>query len=213
LKRGIFITFEGGDGSGKSTQIRLLQERFREAAQSTLLIREPGSTAIGEKIRDIIVDVENAEMTATTEMLLYAAARAPLVDEVIRPALSEGQIVICDRYLDSSLVYQGVGRQLGETVAAVNAYATLGLLPDLTILLNVDPDRAILRATASGTAADRIESAGDAYHRSVYEAYLNLAAREPDRIVSFDASGSIAEIAADIWQTVSLKLAGMGFAL
>jgi dTMP kinase len=144
----LFITFEGGDGAGKSTQAQMLSDRLCANGIDVLLTREPGGTKIGEEIREILLNPACTEMASHTEMFLYAAARAQLAREVIAPALAEGKTVICDRWVDSSLVYQGVARRLGEMVAEVNRYAVADLAPDLTILLDIDSDEGLARACA-----------------------------------------------------------------
>ncbi|MDR3304612.1 MAG: dTMP kinase [Clostridiales Family XIII bacterium] len=197
----MFITFEGGDGSGKSTQIELLKSRFDALGQPALVTREPGGTPIGEKIRGLLLDIGCAEMDAVTEMMLYAAARAQLAAEVVRPALLCGRVVICDRWLDSSLVYQGAARGLGQGVDTVNAFATGGLTPDLTILLDIDPAEGLARA-GKGEGPDRIESEGMEWHRQVRAAYLELAGRNPGRVRTLDAALPAEDIAGRIWAFV-----------
>ena len=139
MREGYFISFEGGDGSGKSTQIQILREFLEERGYDVILTREPGGTPISEKIRSIILDKANSEMDDMTEALLYAAARAQLVSQVIRPALEEGKVVICDRFVDSSMAYQAYARGLGDSVKTINAFAVGDCMPDLTILLKVNP--------------------------------------------------------------------------
>lgn len=191
-KKGLFITFEGTDGSGKSTQIELLRSWFESKGIDALLTREPGGTAISEKIRDIILDRDNSEMSYMTEALLYAASRAQHVDQIIRPALYSGKTVISDRFVDSSIVYQGYGRKLGESVEVINKYAMGDCVPDVTFLLKVDPAAGIKRA--SDGIPDRIESEEISYHKTVYDAYLMLEKKYPERILGIDASGSIDSI-------------------
>ncbi len=200
MNRGYFITFEGGDGSGKSTQIRILMDRLRESGYDVVLTREPGGTEISEKIREIILDPANSDMDDMTEALLYAAARAQLVSQLIKPALEEGKVVICDRFVDSSIAYQGFGRGLGDAVGVINTYAVDGCMPDLTILLKLDPARGSSRI--AGREHDRIEQASDGFHRKVYEGYLELEAKYPERILGIDASGTIEEIAEEIARRV-----------
>lgn len=195
-KKGLFITFEGTDGSGKSTQIKLLRSWLNEHGINALLTREPGGTVISEKIRNIILDKANSEMSYMTEALLYAASRAQHVDQVIRPALSEGKTVISDRFVDSSIVYQGYGRGLGESVEVINKYAMGNCVPDVTFLLKLDPSKAIERA--SGGKPDRIESEKLSYHQAVYDAYLELEKKYPERIFGIDATGTIDEIHEEI---------------
>jgi len=193
--RGKFITFEGGDGSGKSTQIKLASEYLKAEGYDFLLTREPGGTAIGEKIRAILLDPENTEMADMTEMLLYAAARAQIAREVIGPALAEGRLAVCDRWADSSMVYQGAARGLGEAVRHVNEYAAGELfLPDATILLDLEPEEALKRAAGADGSKDRIEALGTEYQSRVRSAYLQLAANEPERFHVIDASGSEQEV-------------------
>jgi len=200
MKQGYFITFEGGDGAGKSTQIGLLKEQLEKDGFEVILTREPGGTRIGEKIRQLILDPGNTEMDGMTEALLYASARAQIVSELIRPALSEGKVVICDRFVDSSIAYQGFGRGLGDAVGVINSYAVNGCMPDLTIFLNLAPDQRTSRI--AGRALDRIEQAPDAFHSRVYEGYLRLAEEYPERIFSVDASGTIEQIAEQISRRV-----------
>jgi dTMP kinase len=192
MTKGLFITFEGPDGSGKSTQIELLRGFLAEKGYEALLTREPGGTRIGEMAREIVLDKNYKEMSPKTEMLLYAAARAQHTDEVIRPALESGRTVISDRYMDSSLVYQGYGRGLGEAVEKVNAYATEGCVPDATFLLKLNPSVGMNRI-ASGDA-DRIERESLTYHDAVYEGYLELERKYPDRIIGLDATHPPEEI-------------------
>ena len=200
MNRGFFITFEGGDGSGKSTQISILKESLIEKGYDVILTREPGGTDISEKIRQLILDPENGEMEDITEAYLYAAARAQLVRQLIKPALEEGKVVICDRFVDSSIAYQGFGRGLGDAVGVINTYAVDDCMPDLTILLKLDPERGSSRI--AGREHDRIEQASDDFHRKVYEGYLKLEEKYPDRILGVDASGTIQEIADEISRRV-----------
>lgn len=204
MNKGFFITFEGGDGSGKSTQIGILRDRLTEAGYEVILTREPGGTEISEKIRELILDPANSEMDDMTETLLYAAARAQLVSQLIKPALQEGKVVICDRFVDSSMAYQAYGRGLGDAVGVINTYAVAGAMPDLTILLRLDPAKGSTRI--ADRAHDRIEQASDAFHRRVYEGYLEMQKKYPDRIMGVDASGTIEEIAAEIWRRVDAAL-------
>ena len=201
MSRGFFITFEGGDGSGKSTQIGILRDRLTEAGYDVILTREPGGTQISEKIRELILDPDNREMDDMTEAMLYAAARAQLVRQLIKPALEEGKVVICDRFVDSSIAYQAFGRGLGDAVGVINTYAVDDCMPDLTILLRLDPERGSDRI--AGRAHDRIEQASDEFHRKVYEGYLKLEEMYPDRILGIDASGTIEEIAEEISRRVN----------
>ena len=189
MKRGYFISFEGVDGSGKSTQIQLLRSFLESRGCEVLLTREPGGTDIGEKIRKIILDPANAKMTHMTEALLYAASRAQHVSEVIRPAVEAGRVVICDRFVDSSIAYQGSGRGLGGCVADINRYAVDGCVPDITFLMKVRPDVGSDRI--SGRSLDRIEMENAEFYRRVYEGYEQLEKEFPDRIIGIDATGDI----------------------
>lgn len=198
----MFITFEGMDGAGKTTQIRLLQEKLEKAGERVAVTREPGGNALAEKIRALLLDPES-EMDPLTEAYLYAAARAEHVRRVILPALQRGETVLCDRYLDSSLAYQGYGRSLGEeTVRRINAQAVAGCLPDRTYLLRVSEEAAARRVGARGQR-DRIESAGEAFLRRVEAGFCRLAEREPARILAVDASGTAEEIARRIAEDVA----------
>lgn len=204
MDKGLFITFEGGDGAGKSTQIDLLADHLRSRGCEVLLTREPGGTKISEKIRGVLLDSENREMAPVTEMMLYAAARAQLVAEVIKPALSEGKVVICDRFLDSSLAYQSYGRDLGDAVLEVNQYAIDGCMPDVTIYLRVDPQTG--RQRIQTRDQDRIESESERFHDRVHEGYEQLCLRYPDRITAIDAGGTIEEISQAIRAEVTGKI-------
>ena len=197
MKKGIFISIEGPDGSGKSTQIENIRQFFKDKKLEIVFTREPGGTAIGERIRDIILDNNCSEMDYMTEALLYAAARAQHVSQVIKPALAEGKIVICDRFVDSSIAYQGHGRRLGEAVAIINSYAVAGCMPDVTFLMKIDPSVGKNRIRAD--QQDRLESEKEAFHDEVFRGYLKLEEENPGRIVGIDASRSIDEIKRDIY--------------
>ena len=196
IPRGFFISIEGLDGCGKSTQISALARHLRARGYDVLCTREPGGTPISEDIRALILDPEKS-MCNETEALLYAASRCEHVRRVIRPALEKGQVVLCDRYVDSSLVYQGAGRELGmDKVAQINAPAVDGTMPDLTLLFVVNPQAAFLRRS-SATKLDRLERAGEAFFLRVRDAYDLLADTEPQRIRRIDASRDIAEVTAE----------------
>ena len=199
---GLFIAFEGGDGSGKSTQARLLAERLEAQGVPVLLTREPGGTALAEKIRSLVLDPEHAPVDPVTEALLFAAARSSHVRQAVQPALDRGTVVITDRYIDSSVAYQGAGRDLGtEPIAALNGWATGGLTPHLTVLLDVDEDTALHRrrsrlSAQQGAVPDRLESEPDSFHAVIRQAFLDRAAQAAERTLVLDAAqdaGSLAE--------------------
>lgn len=186
--RGTFITLEGVDGSGKSTQASLLVERLREQRREVVALREPGGTPVSEKIRALLLDPENAEMADECELLLYEASRAQLVREVIEPALLRGAIVVCDRFYDSTHAYQHGGRGLSDAlVSRANELGCCGLSPDVTLVLDIDPAAALARATAQG--ADRLEAEGLAFQQRVRKDYLALAQADPARVCVIDAAG------------------------
>ncbi len=186
--RGVFITLEGADGCGKSTQAARLADALEASGREVVRLREPGGTAISEKVRAILLDPANAEMCPECELMLYEASRAQLVREVVEPALSRGAVVLCDRFYDSTYAYQAGGRSLPEgLVRRANALGSCGLDPDRTLVFDLDPELAYARATAGG--ADRMEAEGLAFQRRVRDAYLRLAQAEPARVRVVDASG------------------------
>lgn len=189
MRQGLFITLEGMDGAGKSTQITAIKDFLEKQGQGVIVTREPGGTGISEKIREIILDRENREMEAMTEALLYAAARAQHVAQVIRPALEQGKHVVCDRFIDSSIAYQGYGRGLGDSVSIINAYAAAGCMPDITFFLRLEPDASKERLREA--PLDRMELEAIEFHQRVFEGYEELALQFPERIVTIDASGEI----------------------
>ena len=198
MEKGLFITFEGTDGSGKTTQIKLLEEYMLEKGCEVVLSREPGGTRISEIIRDLILDPQNKEIVPLTEMILYAASRAQHVAEVIEPAVESGKIVICDRYVDSSYAYQGGGRGMDlKIIADVNRIAVNGTVPDVTFFLDIDPEISVRRRINS-TGADRIEQEKLDFHRRVYDGYKKLSILYPERIKTIDATKSIEEISSQI---------------
>lgn len=194
---GLFITFEGIEGSGKSTQVKLLKEYLDQRGIPNIVIREPGGTIIGEKIRDVLLDRKNENMCLETELLLYAASRAQLVKEVIEPELRKGKVVICDRYIDSSVVYQGYP-SFKDKVLQINQLATNYLLPTRTYLLDIPVELSYTRLKMRGIPKDRIENKGKAYHHRVREAYLDWGAHNPSRFMIIDASKPIEEVAEEI---------------
>lgn len=198
---GRFVVFEGGEGSGKSTQARLLAERW-----GAVLTFEPGGTEVGQRLREILLSPETGDLDPRAEALLMAADRAHHVSTKIRPALNRGKDVVCDRFVGSSLAYQGHARGLGiEEVRALSTFATDGLVPDLVLLLVVPPDEAATRMAAAGKP-DRLEAAGEEFHRKVAEAYVILAAHDPDRWVVIDGSGSVEEVEARVQEAVEARL-------
>jgi dTMP kinase len=192
---GRLLAFEGVEGAGKSTQLELLRRELAARGHEVVVTREPGGTPVGERIRAVLLDPA-AELHPRTEALLFAAARAELVERVIRPALERGAVVLCDRYLDSSLAYQGGGRGLGrEPVAAVNRWATGDVPPDLVILLDLDPVEGLARRRGP---RDRIERQDAGFHARVADAFRALAAADPKRFAVVDAAGAVEEVAARV---------------
>ncbi len=203
---GLFITMEGTDGSGKSTQVKLLQEYLENKGFSVLCTREPGGNEISEKIRNIIIDVENKKMNARTEALLYAAARAQIVSEVIVPVLKRGDIVICDRFIDSSIVYQGIARNLGvDIIKSLNEFASEGLEPDITFFMKLEPEKSMERKI-NQDKLDRIESESSYFHKKVFYGYVELAENFPERIKVIDASADIDTIHKNIVEHIDKVL-------
>ena len=206
--KGRFITFEGGEGSGKSTQVRRLKEVLEAEGHEVLLTREPGGTRLSELIRGLLKDEREDPPCDRAELLLFLAARAQLVRNVIRPALDAGTWVVSDRFSDSTFAYQGYGRGLPlDVLRLANDFACEGLRPDLTVLLDVDTEtsRARLRKreAATNTTADRIEQAGDAFHARLRQGFLEMAAQEPNRIVTIEASGTPDEVWEKVWKSLT----------
>jgi len=202
---GLFITLEGTEGSGKSTQVKLLAERLRALPRPVRLLREPGSTPIGEEIRHTLQHSDaNRAMTAETELLLLCAARAQLVREVIRPALAAGELVLCDRFYDSTTAYQGYGRQLDlNLVRQVIDFAVGDTRPDLTLLFHVPVEVSEARRESRQGARDRMEEADREFFRRVERGYLAIAAAEPKRVRVIDATQAVATVSAQVWQAVA----------
>lgn len=187
----MFITVEGPDGSGKSTQLQLLVESLKQKGYDIVVTREPGGTTVGNQIREVLLSPDHHEMTPRVEMMLYAASRAQNVEQVIRPALERGAIVLCDRFIDASIAYQGYGLQYDlDQIQSLNEWATNGLTPDLTFLFDLSPERANARMKDRGQL-DRIESRDQAFHERVYEGFQTLLKQYPERIIRVDADQSI----------------------
>ena len=202
--RGYFVTFEGCEGSGKSTQLKLLAQKLDEAGADYIMTREPGGSPIAERIREIILDGKNTAMCDECEALLCAAARVQHIKEKIQPALESGKLVICDRYIHSSLAYQGIARGLGEEyIRSINSYAVKNCRPDLTIFLDIPPERAFERKHGADED-DRMEQLGLAFHTKVYNGYLVLAAKDPV-ICPVDCSGTKFETSGKIWKLLVEK--------
>ncbi len=207
MDRGFFITLEGGEGAGKSIQVEILVSHLHEDGKMVVVTREPGGTRIGEQIRAITHNAENVDLDPTTEAYLMAAARAQHVRETIEPALEAGRIVVCDRYVDSSIAYQGYGRKLGEeTIAGLNKLAVNGAIADLVILLDIPPEIGADRRNKSEKAKDRLDLQQKDFYDRVHTGYLELAKRNPDRYVVVDATKSIEAVASEIWRIVQAAL-------
>lgn len=185
MGKGLFISLEGPDGSGKSTQIGYIKSYFEQKGMECVFTREPGGTPIGEKLREIILDKNNDEMSDMTETLLYAASRAQHVEELIKPALRAGKVVICDRFIDSSIAYQGYGRNIGEPVRIINEFAVGGCMPDVTILMELSPQ--IGKSRIKEENQDRLEREKLEFHNRVYEGYKEIAEYYTDRFIKIDA--------------------------
>jgi len=200
---GLFVCFEGGDGAGKSTQVRLLTEVLQQQGREVVVTRQPGGTPLGEQIRELVLHGDHVSPRA--EALLFAADKAHHVDQLIKPALAEGKVVITDRYVDSSVTYQGAGRALGrDEIMALQHWAVGGLLPDLTIVLDVLPE---LGRERRGDAPDRLESEADAFHAAVRRGYLELAASDPERYLVLDAGQSVERVHAAVLDGVERVVA------
>lgn len=207
MKRGFFITFEGGEGAGKSIQVEILASHLHEEGYPVKVTREPGGTRIGEQIRSITHNSENVDLEATTEAYLMAAARAQHVEQVIFPSLEAGHIVVSDRYVDSSIAYQGYGRKLGpEKIAGLNDLAVNGAIPDLTILLDVSVERGHRRRNKSLKPKDRLDLQQKEFYERVHNGYLTLAKKNKGRYVVINAERPIEDVAQEVWKVVKEAL-------
>ncbi len=211
--RGLFVTFEGGEGSGKSTQIARLAARLEAAGIAPLRTREPGGTPLAERVRDVLLDPGGAP-EPLAEALLMEAARADLVARVLRPALAAGRVILCDRYDDSTLAYQGAGRGLDpDMLATLNRIATGGLVPDLTLLYDIDPGRGLERRSGSGREMNRLDRESRAFHERVRARFLELAAARPERFVVLDATEPEADLERHAWEVLETRLRAIGAGL
>jgi len=196
MAKGLFITFEGIDGCGKTTQLLLAKKAVENSGRECVIAREPGGTAIGEKIRDILLSVHHGEMHDACEVLLYCAARAQLVRETVLPALEHGAVVLCDRFAEATFAYQGFGRgQSMETLKIINAYAAYGLQPSLTLVFDITVGTSMQRLKKSGKQMDRLEGSGKDFFEKVRQGYLTLAGQQPDRIVVVSGEAPVETIA------------------
>ena len=209
MKKGYFITFEGPDGAGKSTQIEYLKEYFEKRGFETPFTREPGGTRLSEEIREMLLNKENTDMTARAEALLYAASRAQLVETVIQPAIDEGKIVVCDRYIDSSIAYQGFGRDLGPKVAEINKFGVNSLEPDLTFLMMIDPET--VKSRLDQENLDRLESEDLEFKKKVLEGFVSVSEEYRFRVRTIDATKSKEEIREEIQKEIEWHLNKRGF--
>lgn len=204
----MLITFEGLDGSGKTTQLAMLADYLQAGGVNVVRTREPGGTPIGDQIRDCLHDVANTAMAPAAEILLYSASRAQLVAEVIRPALATGAIVLCDRYADSTIAYQGYGRGLDlDALTFITRFATGGLRPDLTLLFDIDPQRGLSRRTTYGDEMNRMDLQTAAFYQRVREGYLALAAAAPERWVVIAADREVNSVQTEVRRIVSKRAA------
>lgn len=208
MEKGLFITFEGPEGAGKTTVIAEIDKRLERMGKDTVLTREPGGIRISEKIRSIILDNSHQEMDGRTEALLYAAARRQHLVEKIIPALEEGMIVLCDRFVDSSLAYQGFARGLGmDEVMSINRFAIEDTMPDLTIFFDISPEEGLQRIEANaGREQNRLDNETLQFHKNVYEGYERLQEKYAERIVSIDASKPLSEVTENVWKLISSRL-------
>ena len=205
----MFITFEGIDCCGKSTQAKMLVERIQESGRTVLMLREPGNTRLSEHIREILLNREYTEMNPRTELLLFAASRAQLVDQVVLPALENDQVVVCDRFFDSTVAYQGYGRQLPlDDIIHINRIATQDLVPDMTFFIDISPEQALERCSDRLLSErDRMEESGIRFYERVIDGYMRLAQEERGRFYVIDGNQSVEDIHHTIWRLVLEKLA------
>jgi dTMP kinase len=208
LNKGIFITFEGPEGAGKTTVIAEIYKRLEQEGKKVILTREPGGIRISEKIRNIILDNEHQEMDGRTEALLYAAARRQHLVEKILPAVAEGHIVLCDRFVDSSLAYQGYARGLGmDEVMSINAFAIDNTMPDVTVYFDITPEEGLRRISKNDEREqNRLDNETLQFHHKVYEGYKLLLEKFPERIIRTDASKPLSEVTENVWKIISSQL-------
>ena len=204
----MFISFEGPDGSGKSTVSKLVKEKLEKDGISLILTREPGGSKIAEQIRNVILDKENTALDARAEALLYAASRRQHLVETILPALKEGKLVLCDRFVDSSLAYQGGGRNLGvDEVLNLNLFATQNIFPDYTLFFNISPEEGIKRLSCDKQrVADRLDLESENFHDKVYDTFIELSKRFKDRYIIIDATKPINEVVEETYKIIKEKL-------
>jgi len=207
---GRFITFEGPEGAGKTTVMRVVAQRLRDGGRAVVETREPGGTRAGERVRAVLLDQDSGGLQPIAEALLFGAARAELVAQIIRPALANGCVVLCDRYTDSTLAYQGNGRGLDlDALRAMNAFATGGLEPDRTFLLDVDVQEGLRRRHAEGGAITRLDAESVAFHERVAVGYRALAAAEPERWRVVDASAAVEAVVEAVWAAIEAAAVGV----
>ena len=203
----MLITFEGLDFSGKTTQIKLLVEKLKSYGNDVIVVREPGGTPISEKIREILLDKKNLEMTQVAEILLFSAARNQLVNQVMKPALEAGKVVICDRYYDSTTAYQGYGRGVNlDDVKRINKIATLGVVPDITFFVDIPIDEIKRRIEIAKSSTDRMESSGDSFYERARKGFFEIAESEPERFHIMDGLKNVETIHNEIWKAVNDKM-------
>ena len=203
----MLISFEGLDFSGKTTQIKLLVDRLKSAGHDTVLVREPGGTPISEKIRNILLDNKNKEMTQIAELFLFSAARNQLVNQVILPSMKDGKIVICDRFYDSTTAYQGYGRGINiGAITKINEIATMGTKPDLTFFIDIPINEITKRRLLANVSTDRMESSGEKFYEKVRDGYLEIAKHEPERFFVINGLQDVGTIHDTIWKLISKNL-------